>query len=543
MSVSAYGSSAAAPHIMIVMMENESESELIGNADAPNTNALATQYGLATESYAVGHPSLPNYLELLAGSTHGVSDDGTPSSEGIPANAQTLVNQLESAGISWRAYMESMPSAGYTGGDSTCCGGQYYQHHNPFVYFPSVTALSDFSSNMVPSTSIMTDLNSSAAPDFVWMTPNGTDDMHDGPTNSAGDVNPSVGDAWLGNFVSQVQSTTWYAQGGNIIIEWDEGMDSDSSGIGSAGQGGGGRIVTVDVSAALKAHPQQDSTPVNTAGILRSVESSYGLAFLGDASDSANGNIDSLLDATSPPTTTTTAALTTTTTAAPTTTTTAAPTTTTAAPTTTTAAPTTTTTAAPTTTTTAAPTTTTTTKAPTTTTSLAPTTTTSLAPTTTTTAAPTPTTTVPLTTSSGTTTTQTPAPTSEPAPTTTTTPAPTSSTTVAPTQAPTTTTTKVPATTPGPESATAGGSSDPSAVSAPSGDLAFTGPGPGIGAMGIVGGGLVLLGLALLALVGMPRRLVARLVPLGTNTRPVRSAGRLCPGESRRDDLWLHPPR
>jgi hypothetical protein len=283
---------------MVIMMENESESDLIGNPDAPNVNALATEYGLATDSFSIAHPSLPNYLDLLSGSNYGVTDDGTPSSESIPASAQTLVNQLETARISWKAYMESMASAGYTGGDSTCCGGQYYQHHNPFVYFPAVTSLADFASNVVPSTNIMTDLNSTSPPDFMWMTPDGTDDMHDGQTDAGGDVNPSVGDAWIGNFVAQVQSTAWYAQGGKIVVEWDEGMDSDSSGIGSAGESGGGHIITIVVSAALKTHPRQDPTPVNTAGVLHSIEGAYGLPYLADASDAANGNIDALLGAT-----------------------------------------------------------------------------------------------------------------------------------------------------------------------------------------------------------------------------------------------------
>ena len=103
---------------MVIMMENESQSELIGNPDAPNTNALAQQYGVAMESYAFGHPSLPNYLELLAGSAFGVTTDDTPSSVNISASAPTLVNQFESAGIPWRAYFEDMPAAGYTGGDS-----------------------------------------------------------------------------------------------------------------------------------------------------------------------------------------------------------------------------------------------------------------------------------------------------------------------------------------------------------------------------------------------------------------------------------------
>ena len=287
----------AAPHIMVVVMENESQNELIGSPDAPNTNALADEYGVATQSYAIAHPSLPNYLELLSGSDYGVTDDGAPSSEGIPASAPTLANELEKAGISWKAYMQSMPSAGYTGGDTTCCGGQYYQHHNPFVYYPSVTSLPDFASKMVPSTSIMSDLDSPAPPDFVWVTPNGADDMHDGPTNANGDVNPAVGDTWLGSFVAQVQATGWYTHGGRIVIEWDEGADSDTSGVGHAGGGGGGHIVTIVVSATLEAKPQQDAAPVNTAGVLRSIEGAYGLPYLADAADPSNGNIDALLDA------------------------------------------------------------------------------------------------------------------------------------------------------------------------------------------------------------------------------------------------------
>jgi phosphatidylinositol-3-phosphatase len=489
LSVSAYGSSTPdAPHIMVVMMENESQSELIGNADAPNTNALAQEYGSATQSYAVGHPSLPNYLELLAGSEYGVTSDTTPSSAGIPSSAQTLVDQLEAAGISWRAYLEDMPSAGYTGDDTgglDAYGGDYYlQHHNPFVYFPAVTSLSDFADNMLPlSTNVTSDLNSASPPDFVWVTPNAVDDMHDGPTNSYGDVNPSLGDAWLGNFVSQVQSTTWYSQGGNIIIEWDEGMDSDTSGIGSSAESGGGHIVTIDVSAALKANPKQDSTPVNTAGILHSIEGVYGLPYLADAADTANGNIDALLGVTSPSATTTMPTEpptpTTTAVAPPTTVATGAPTPTTLAPTT------------------AVPTTT---KAPTTKTTAAPT---IHAPVKTTTAHP-----------------ATTKPKADP---------PATTTTVAGVRVK--------------ADGSSGGSSDPSVVSAPSSALAFTGFSNGMRTLGVVGGGLVLLGFALLSLVGVPRRSARRLAFVDTNRLVGEVAGAgLEPAEAWRNDLWLVPP-
>ncbi|HTT85960.1 MAG TPA: IPT/TIG domain-containing protein, partial [Acidimicrobiales bacterium] len=214
---------------------------------------------------------------------------------------------LEAAGIPWRGYFESMPSAGYTGGDTGGTdpyGGEYYlQHHNPFVYFPAVTSLPDFSSDVVPMTSaaaVASGLNAANAPSFVWVTPNAVDDMHDGPMLPDGDTVPTVGDAWIGNFIGTVQATSWYAAGGQIIIDWDEGAESDTSGFGPASPGDGGHIPTVVVSNALAQHPQQDATSVNTAGVLHSVEKTFGLPYLSDAANSANGNIDSLMTFTAP---------------------------------------------------------------------------------------------------------------------------------------------------------------------------------------------------------------------------------------------------
>ncbi len=106
------------PHVMEIMMENEAPQDLIGNSEAPNINQLAQDYGIATDSFAIGHPSLPNYIETISGSNYGVTDDGTPQSEGISSSASTVVNQLQAAGDTWRAYFGSMPSNGYTGGDT-----------------------------------------------------------------------------------------------------------------------------------------------------------------------------------------------------------------------------------------------------------------------------------------------------------------------------------------------------------------------------------------------------------------------------------------
>ena len=465
MSVSAFGASTAAPHVMVIMMENKNFSDVIGQADQPYTNELATNGGLATDSYSMVTGSLPNYLAIISGSTQNDTDNVTPSQVNFP-NTATLADQLATAGYTAKAYAEGLPA------DPSTNSGTYEVDHFPWPYFPNAQITS------ADSSTLLSDLDSADAPDFVWYSPDNIDDEDSGTVQQ--------GDAFLSSLVPQVQATPWYQDGGKIIIEWDE-SNNDTTGIN--GGTGGGRIPTIVVSAALSANPQQDSTPVDTVGILHSIENVYGLPYLTGATDPSNGNIDALLDeGSAPPTTTTTVAPTTTTTVAPTTTTTEPPTTTTTEP----------------------PTTTTTEPPPTTTT--------------------------------------------EPTPgkSNATTPATTTVVASAPTSAATTTTATDP--NPGPPSSGdagegtgssdhPGGSSGSSIVTASSSALAFTGNGHGVGALAVLGGGLVLLGLVLLALLEMPRRLVG-LIP-SVDSRPVRGERNrpdLTEGPPLRSDLWLVPP-
>ncbi len=268
---------------MVIMMENETYASVIGNSSLPYLNGtLASHYQVLLQAFAVGHPSLPNYLELLSGSTWGVSSDCAPgpNCEGGPS----LPNQLDQAGISWGGYMESMPVAGYAGGDT---GGDdgfgyslYAQHHNPFVYFPSLT--SELSTHVKPLTDMVADLNSANPPAFVWVSPNMLDDMHDGPL--------TTGDSWLSQQIPAIQATKWYQAGGTILVMWDEGRDSDSSGIAG---GIGGHVAGIVISQALAGSPPE-ATPVDQAGILHSIERTYGLAYLNDAADPAHGVVSGL---------------------------------------------------------------------------------------------------------------------------------------------------------------------------------------------------------------------------------------------------------
>jgi acid phosphatase len=252
------------------MMENKSYAEVIGQADQPATNALARTYGLATQSYAFAHPSLPNYLDLVSGSNQGVSDDNPPSSHSF-AGVPTVADQLAAAGMSEKAYAENLPP------QPANDAGEYLVRHFPWMYFPTTPM------PVADASTLLTDLNAANPPAFVWFTPNAIDDEHDGTVQQ--------GDAFLSQFIPQVQASAWYKAGGQIIIEWDE-SDGDNSGITGTN---GGHVPTIVVSEALKAAPQIEATPVATVGILASIEDRYGLSHLGGAADPANGSIDALL--------------------------------------------------------------------------------------------------------------------------------------------------------------------------------------------------------------------------------------------------------
>lgn len=271
---------APAPHVMLIVEENRSESAVIGASAAPYVNALVNRYGLATSSFAQSHPSLPNYLELLSGSTWGVADDGT----GYSFTGSTLADQLEHHGIRWRAYMESMPGVCYRGAGIN----GYAKKHDPFMYFTTITGSASSCGNVVPYAQLHADLASGAAPDFMWVTPNLCDDGHDCATATM--------DGWLSTNLPAVLASSWFAQDGVVIITWDEGADS----AGCCAGAHGGRVATIVVSSRRYGHATSAS-PVDHAGTLRTIEELYGLSFLRDAACSCSGDLMSLVA--SPPST------------------------------------------------------------------------------------------------------------------------------------------------------------------------------------------------------------------------------------------------
>ena len=146
-------------HVFLIIMENEGYSQIIGNTYAPILNALAKDYGLATNYRGVADPSEPNYVAMLGGDFFGINSDDPYWFPGNTVNADNLMYQLVGAGKTWRGYFQGMPYRGYRG---YCypdkCNGipdedtQYVSKHNGIVNFANLQNPTQFA-NMVRSSS------------------------------------------------------------------------------------------------------------------------------------------------------------------------------------------------------------------------------------------------------------------------------------------------------------------------------------------------------------------------------------------------------
>ena len=235
-------------------MENKEYGSVIGNPDAPYVNGLVRRYGLATAYFAVSHPSLPNYLALVGGSTFGISSDCAD----CHVAATNLVDQLERAGISWKAYMEGVPGRCFTGASF----GTYAKKHDPFMYFDDIATDPARCANVVPLTQLSVDLAAGALPQFVWITPDLCHDMHD--------CSVTTGDRFLSGLVPPLIRAI--GPTGAMFLTWDEG----SSGAGCCGVQAGGHVAAI-VAGGGVAPGFRLATPFSHYSLLRTIEALWGL--------------------------------------------------------------------------------------------------------------------------------------------------------------------------------------------------------------------------------------------------------------------------
>ena len=226
-------------HILVVIEENKSYSQIIGNPDAPYINALARRGALFTNAYGITHPSQPNYLALFNGTTRGISSNTCP----LDLSGDNLASALQAKGLSFISYSESMPSAGYEG----CRYGPYMRKHNPVANWKELSALNQ------PLTAMPQDL--SKLPVVAWVVPDQRNDMHDGSI--------AQGDTWL---QQNIESYAQWAMANNslLIVTFDEDNGSE-----------GNRIVTLFVGPMVK--PGRYAQRIDHYNVLRTILQMHGL--------------------------------------------------------------------------------------------------------------------------------------------------------------------------------------------------------------------------------------------------------------------------
>jgi phospholipase C len=343
-------------HIFVIMMENQSYQEVIGNsADAPYINQLANQYGVASHYYGVTHPSLPNYLAAISGDYQGIFDDCkagasvtcppeefvssssdfnaaqllTPDEQNKAAtqphlfNGQTIVDQVESHHMTWKAYMQSMPSVGFTGeyypvttnfDGSTTPRKLYAQKHNPFEYFADIANNPARMQQIVPFTRFATDLQSDSLPNFVWISPDQCHDMHGvsqanaaalgipncySPTTTSDPVSHStiqLGDQFLSQLVPQIMGSKAWGEGAALVIAWDEDDYSGYAGCCGSPVGlnntilGGADAPLLVISSSVKQH-HDFTMPANHYTLLATIEKEWNLPCLANACAIKNSDL------------------------------------------------------------------------------------------------------------------------------------------------------------------------------------------------------------------------------------------------------------
>jgi hypothetical protein len=319
-------------HVFVIIEENHTTDEIVGNAAAPEITRLAKAYGFASNFYALRHPSEPNYVALVGGDTFGIADDDAFYCK--PGDAQwgcekssragyvdhtvpgaSLATQLEAHGLSWKGYFGDIPEPGslvyrWPSPKEPVAGkpdALYAVKHNGFMTFKSVQADPKRAEKIVGFDVLEHDIAAGTLPNFAHIVPGQCDDMHglhghDVSDDCSGKTSAGLigrADRMVGKLVSEIMASgTWKSDGNSaIVITFDENDDDTASSHPNGCCGfnpkdssnpGGGWIPTI-VIANHGPRSLDDPTAYNHYSLLRTIEMAFGMECLRHACDTKNG--------------------------------------------------------------------------------------------------------------------------------------------------------------------------------------------------------------------------------------------------------------
>jgi phosphatidylinositol-3-phosphatase len=242
-------------HVVLVVEENSSYSEVIGSSEMPYLNSLAKQYGLATQYFANAHPSIGDYFMLTTGQIVTNKDSFTGR-----VDVDNIVRELVASGKTWKSYAESR-------GDQL----SYARWHDPLSYFSDVMNSPAQTQNLTSWSQFGRDLTNNVLPNFSFVVPNIFDDGHSGTLQ--------VADRWLQHNMAPLISNAIFQKDGLLIIVFDEAATSDAT-------NGGGHVAALIISAKAR-QGFQSTTLYQHQSTLRLILQGLGVANLPGASSAA----------------------------------------------------------------------------------------------------------------------------------------------------------------------------------------------------------------------------------------------------------------
>jgi hypothetical protein len=233
-------------HVVVVVLENKRYSQIVESKGY--IKRLGDQGAEFTRSYAVTHPSQPNYIALFSGSTQGITDDSCPNTLTGPQ----LASQLSRSGHTFGAYSEGLPETG-----SRVCSspsGKYRRKHAPWTNFSSFNQSKHKPFGRFPTAF-------GKLPTVSFVVPNMCHDMHD--------CSIATGNLWMRRHLDP------YAQWAKthnslLVVTFDEDDDTAVN-----------RIYTALIGAHVA--PGDYDDVIDHYSLLRMLEDMYGLAHLGHA--------------------------------------------------------------------------------------------------------------------------------------------------------------------------------------------------------------------------------------------------------------------
>jgi len=296
-------------HVVIIMLENHSDLSIVGNPNAPKITRLAFDNAYGSAYYGVTHPSLPNYVAMTSGNNwYSNSDDPTQRFD-----HRNIVDQLEERGMSWKAYMQALPSAGFSGNFYPTAdpdAALYVIRHDPFMLYADVAGNPARRRRVVPLERLADDLRTGKLPRFAWISPDICHDMHgmSGPQCPYGN-DPALrraGDEFVAQWVTRIVQSRAWTNRSVIFITTDETTYNGNKLTGGwlnanaccdapvvakgfpefpkGGAYGGGLVPMIVISGIGKKHFVSNVVHSHYS-VLRTIEESWGLGYLGMAAD------------------------------------------------------------------------------------------------------------------------------------------------------------------------------------------------------------------------------------------------------------------